>query len=132
MIRRRLMLLLRRPAQDEKEEGRHRQLEEERAETREKARLTMRLSVSLSVMAASSTWSTQAPGSLTRCAPSFRRHVASSSQALFFNDAQKTCALKRPPGRKVYQRGAHIIWEVDGAAAKVRYCLARVPLPRPC
>lgn len=32
---------------------------------------------------------------------------------------QKKCALKHPPGRKVYQRGAHIIWEVDGAKEKV-------------
>lgn len=33
---------------------------------------------------------------------------------------QRTCTYKRPPGRKVYQRGAHIIWEVDGLAEKVR------------
>ncbi|THH27487.1 hypothetical protein EUX98_g6706 [Antrodiella citrinella] len=30
----------------------------------------------------------------------------------------KKCARKHPPGRKVYQRGAHIIWEVDGAKDK--------------
>ncbi|PKI85318.1 histone acetyltransferase [Malassezia vespertilionis] len=28
----------------------------------------------------------------------------------------RTCPLKHPPGRKLYQRGAHIIWEVDGAS----------------
>ena len=27
--------------------------------------------------------------------------------------------MKHPPGKKVYQRGAHIIWEVDGAREKV-------------
>lgn len=27
--------------------------------------------------------------------------------------------MHHPPGRKVYQRGAHTIWEVDGAAQKV-------------
>ncbi|KAH9939012.1 acyl-CoA N-acyltransferase [Epithele typhae] len=33
----------------------------------------------------------------------------------------KKCARRSPPGRKVYQRGAHIIWEVDGAKEKL-YC----------
>ncbi|EPQ61148.1 hypothetical protein GLOTRDRAFT_113584 [Gloeophyllum trabeum ATCC 11539] len=33
----------------------------------------------------------------------------------------KKCSWKSPPGRKVYQRGAHIIWEVDGAKEKL-YC----------
>lgn len=33
----------------------------------------------------------------------------------------KKCTRKNPPGRKVYQRGAHIIWEVDGAKDKL-YC----------
>ncbi|KAL4244209.1 MYST (SAS/MOZ) family protein [Abortiporus biennis] len=33
----------------------------------------------------------------------------------------KKCTRKHPPGRKVYQRGAHIIWEVDGAKEKL-YC----------
>lgn len=28
--------------------------------------------------------------------------------------------MHHPPGRKVYQRGAHTIWEVDGALQKVR------------
>ena len=28
---------------------------------------------------------------------------------------QKTCPLTHPPGRRVYQRGAHIVWEIDGA-----------------
>ncbi|KAJ8088860.1 hypothetical protein PM082_014106 [Marasmius tenuissimus] len=34
---------------------------------------------------------------------------------------KKICGIKHPPGKKVYQRGAHIIWEVDGAKAKL-YC----------
>ncbi|KZT68808.1 acyl-CoA N-acyltransferase [Daedalea quercina L-15889] len=33
----------------------------------------------------------------------------------------RKCSRKSPPGRKVYQRGAHIIWEVDGAKEKL-YC----------
>lgn len=33
---------------------------------------------------------------------------------------QKNCDVLHPPGLKVYQRGAHTIWEVDGAKAKVR------------
>jgi histone acetyltransferase MYST1 len=31
------------------------------------------------------------------------------------------CTYTHPPGRKVYQRGAHSIWEVDGAVQKVRH-----------
>ncbi|KAJ7472243.1 acyl-CoA N-acyltransferase [Mycena galericulata] len=31
------------------------------------------------------------------------------------------CTHTHPPGRKVYQRGAHCIWEVDGAVQKL-YC----------
>ncbi|BGP03642.1 hypothetical protein RTG_03212 [Rhodotorula toruloides ATCC 204091] len=34
---------------------------------------------------------------------------------------QKECSVTRPPGRRVYQRGATSIWEVDGAEAKL-YC----------
>ncbi|TRM62409.1 acyl-CoA N-acyltransferase [Schizophyllum amplum] len=34
---------------------------------------------------------------------------------------KRKCALFHPPGRKVYQRGAHTIWEIDGAKEKV-YC----------
>ncbi|TFK66090.1 acyl-CoA N-acyltransferase [Pluteus cervinus] len=34
---------------------------------------------------------------------------------------QKSCQWKHPPGNKVYQRGAHTIWEVDGAVDKL-YC----------
>ena len=37
-----------------------------------------------------------------------------------FTINQRKCPLKHPPGRKVYQRGAHIIWELDGAKQKVR------------
>ncbi|EIW86217.1 acyl-CoA N-acyltransferase [Coniophora puteana RWD-64-598 SS2] len=33
----------------------------------------------------------------------------------------KRCDKRHPPGEKVYQRGAHIIWEVDGAKEKL-YC----------
>ncbi|KAF8674699.1 MYST (SAS MOZ) family [Rhizoctonia solani] len=31
---------------------------------------------------------------------------------------KKTCKILHPPGRKVYQRGAHTIWEVDGQAER--------------
>ncbi|GAA5970888.1 hypothetical protein JCM11641_004495 [Rhodosporidiobolus odoratus] len=34
---------------------------------------------------------------------------------------QKDCDIDRPPGQRVYQRGATSIWEVDGATAKL-YC----------
>ncbi|KAJ4485321.1 acyl-CoA N-acyltransferase [Lentinula aciculospora] len=34
---------------------------------------------------------------------------------------KKLCTMNHPPGRKVYQRGAHTIWEVDGAKEKL-YC----------
>ena len=34
--------------------------------------------------------------------------------------SQRRCTRKHPPGRKVYQRGAHTIWEVDGTKEKVR------------
>ncbi|GJJ13942.1 hypothetical protein Clacol_008199 [Clathrus columnatus] len=30
----------------------------------------------------------------------------------------KNCKWTHPPGRKVYERGAHVIWEVDGAREK--------------
>ncbi|KZP26050.1 hypothetical protein FIBSPDRAFT_820112 [Athelia psychrophila] len=33
----------------------------------------------------------------------------------------KTCDRMHPPGKKVYHRGAHVIWEVDGAKDKL-YC----------
>ncbi|KAI0344184.1 acyl-CoA N-acyltransferase [Trametopsis cervina] len=33
----------------------------------------------------------------------------------------RKCTRRHPPGRKVYQRGAHIIWEVDGSKEKL-YC----------
>ena len=32
---------------------------------------------------------------------------------------QRRCTYTHPPGRKVYERGAHIIWEVDGAGARL-------------
>ncbi|THV01281.1 acyl-CoA N-acyltransferase [Dendrothele bispora CBS 962.96] len=34
---------------------------------------------------------------------------------------KKSCQVEHPPGNKVYQRGAHTIWEVDGSKAKL-YC----------
>ncbi|KAG9103342.1 hypothetical protein FRC06_011340 [Ceratobasidium sp. 370] len=42
----------------------------------------------------------------------------------------KTCKIIHPPGRKVYQRGAHTIWEVDGQVERVR---VKYPIPvTPC
>ncbi|SNX82590.1 related to histone acetyltransferase [Melanopsichium pennsylvanicum] len=38
-----------------------------------------------------------------------------------YSSHRKFCPHTHPPGRKVYQRGAHIIWEVDGAQQKL-YC----------
>ncbi|GAA5861096.1 hypothetical protein JCM8547_008034 [Rhodosporidiobolus lusitaniae] len=35
--------------------------------------------------------------------------------------AHRECKVDKPPGRRVYQRGATSIWEVDGATAKL-YC----------
>lgn len=35
------------------------------------------------------------------------------------NTVQKECQITKPPGRRVYQRGATSIWEIDGAQAKV-------------
>ncbi|WFD41562.1 histone acetyltransferase [Malassezia psittaci] len=32
---------------------------------------------------------------------------------------RRVCRHRHPPGRKVYQRGAHTIWEVDGALQKL-------------
>lgn len=40
---------------------------------------------------------------------------------------RRQCTIATPPGRKVYQRGARTIWEVDGASAKV---CERVEVPR--
>lgn len=34
---------------------------------------------------------------------------------------KRGCTFRQPPGRKVYQRGQRIIWEVDGAQEKL-YC----------
>ncbi|KAF8525214.1 acyl-CoA N-acyltransferase [Hysterangium stoloniferum] len=33
----------------------------------------------------------------------------------------RNCKWKSPPGKKVYERGAHIIWEVDGATEKASF-----------
>lgn len=44
---------------------------------------------------------------------------------------QQSCKAEHPPGRKVYQRGAHTIWEIDGAehfvskAARLKDALLR-------
>ncbi|KAE9397255.1 acyl-CoA N-acyltransferase [Gymnopus androsaceus JB14] len=38
---------------------------------------------------------------------------------------KKDCNVNHPPGRKVYQRGAHTIWEVDGAKEKATNSLRR-------
>lgn len=34
---------------------------------------------------------------------------------------KKDCPHKHPPGQKVYQRGSHTVWQVDGATSKL-YC----------
>ncbi|MCO5566195.1 hypothetical protein L7F22_019871 [Adiantum nelumboides] len=38
-----------------------------------------------------------------------------------FKAHKRQCKLTHPPGKKVYQRGAHTIWEVDGSIQKL-YC----------
>ncbi|KAH0590063.1 hypothetical protein H2248_000239 [Termitomyces sp. 'cryptogamus'] len=43
-----------------------------------------------------------------------------SEWALYENHT-RFCTVDYPPGRRVYQRGAHTIWEVDGAQQKL-YC----------
>ena len=56
---------------------------------------------------------------------SYALHQVSRSLAsmkrLRSQELQKQCTLRGPPGKKVYQRGAHTIWEVDGEAEKVGY-----------
>jgi hypothetical protein len=61
-------------------------------------------------------------------APSWEAHTVREILLLLFLDTvgwnscwvgQKKCSLTHPPGRKVYQRGALVIWEIDGAKAKV-------------
>ena len=44
---------------------------------------------------------------------------------------KKKCDRRHPPGRKVYQRGAHTIWEVDGAKEKVSRLNVQCPLMSP-
>ena len=39
--------------------------------------------------------------------------------AATYHAHRKACTYTHPPGRRVYQRGAHILWEVDGAEAKL-------------
>ncbi|PWN28833.1 acyl-CoA N-acyltransferase, partial [Jaminaea rosea] len=41
------------------------------------------------------------------------------SYAAWYAHKHKECKQHHPPGRKVYQRGSHIIWEVDGAKEKL-------------
>ncbi|WFD31956.1 histone acetyltransferase [Malassezia sp. CBS 17886] len=55
---------------------------------------------------------TDTPCNLWVCAGCFK--YMQTARALYTH--RRTCTHCRPPGRKVYQRGAHIIWEVDGAA----------------
>ncbi|THG96413.1 hypothetical protein EW026_g5416 [Hermanssonia centrifuga] len=43
------------------------------------------------------------------------------SEGLSWELHVKKCTRRHPPGKKVYQRGAHIVWEVDGAKEKL-YC----------
>ncbi|KAF8631358.1 hypothetical protein AX15_002443 [Amanita polypyramis BW_CC] len=43
------------------------------------------------------------------------------ADGLIWEMHKRQCTVKHPPGRKVYQRGAHTIWEVDGAKEKL-YC----------
>ncbi|KAL0578839.1 hypothetical protein V5O48_003163 [Marasmius crinis-equi] len=43
------------------------------------------------------------------------------TDGLSWESHKKICPVDHPPGRKVYQRGAHTIWEVDGAKEKL-YC----------
>ncbi|KAM6497798.1 acyl-CoA N-acyltransferase [Amanita muscaria] len=43
------------------------------------------------------------------------------AEGLTWEMHKRECMVKHPPGRKVYQRGAHTIWEVDGAKDKL-YC----------
>jgi hypothetical protein len=60
-------------------------------------------------------------GAACGASPCHPRRVPSEPLA---RPRQKRCTRNHPPGRKVYQRGALAIWEVDGAKDKVR-----VPLP---
>jgi hypothetical protein len=41
------------------------------------------------------------------------------SDAILYEMHRLKCTHTHPPGQKVYQRGAHSIWEVDGAVQKV-------------
>ncbi|KAJ6551514.1 acyl-CoA N-acyltransferase [Mycena capillaripes] len=43
------------------------------------------------------------------------------ADAVLYEMHRLRCTQTHPPGRKVYQRGAHSIWEVDGAVQKL-YC----------
>jgi hypothetical protein len=49
------------------------------------------------------------------CAGCFKYAQSAASLSVH----RRTCGAKHPPGRPVYQRGAHIIWQVDGDAAKL-------------
>lgn len=44
--------------------------------------------------------------------------IAARFDAELNGSMQKVCRYKHPPGRKVYQKGATIIWEVDGSSDK--------------
>jgi hypothetical protein len=77
-------------------------------------------------------WLMALAGNYTRCVAkgSIEVFAPTEDRAVY----QKKCARKHPPGRKVYQRGAHTIWEVDGAKEKVSMvymCMGVVPTLRP-
>ena len=70
---------------------------------------------------ASSTWPMARHGRYIWCdpVPAPLGDAYSLMCPVWWPTAQKKCTLKHPPGRKVYQRGAHTIWEVDGSKEKV-------------
>ena len=76
------------------------------------------------VIGASSTWLMARRGRYTWCVPVLLFPGTRKEGMLMSRGAggwsQRKCTRKHPPGRKVYQRGAHTIWEVDGAKEKVR------------
>ncbi|KAK9893793.1 acyl-CoA N-acyltransferase, partial [Cystobasidium minutum MCA 4210] len=59
----------------------------------------------------------QTPVKLYVCEGCFKYMVHPASYAIHF----RSCKMRHPPGRKVYQKGAQTIWEIDGEAQKL-YC----------
>jgi histone acetyltransferase MYST1 len=70
-------------------------------------------------MADGTSWEVHMVWSIPPSPSVWRRGVLTYSSRVSA-DVQRRCTRKHPPGRKVYQRGAHTIWEVDGAKEKVR------------